>query len=223
MFHFRLKKVQEHYHGVDPDDWKTKYDLVTTNGSQDGLSKSLEMLTNPGDSLVVEDHSFFSTFSILDPHGARYIPVDGDNEGIRPDSLWGALSSNWRPGEPGAPKYIYTNPTGSNPTGTVLPAERKREIYQICSEYDMVIMEDDPYYYMQFLEPGEERSPSFLSLDTDGRVLRFDSFSKMMSSGIRLGWVTGPKELVDKVVLHLQVSALHASSLSQVKGKLNIS
>lgn len=66
----------------------------------------------------------------------------------------------------------------------------------------MLILEDDPYYYMQF---QEEREPSFLSIDRDGRVMRFDSFSKVMSSGIRLGYVTGPKPLVDKLVLHIQV------------------
>ena len=63
---------------------------------------------------------------------------------------------------------------------------------------------------------GEERVPSFLSIDEDRRVLRFDSFSKVLSSGIRLGFMTGPKPLVDRILLHVQVSVLHASSLSQV-------
>ena len=58
--------------------------------------------------------------------------------------------------------------------------------------------------------------PSFLSIDEDRRVLRFDSFSKVLSSGIRLGFMTGPKPLIDRTLLHVQVSVLHASSLSQV-------
>lgn len=62
----------------------------------------------------------------------------------------------------------------------------------------------------------QERTPSFLSLDTDGRVIRFDSLSKVLSSGIRLGYVTGPRELVEPITYHMQVSVLHASSLSQV-------
>ena len=129
--------------------------------------------------------------------------VDTDSEGMRPDSLWHSLSSRYQPGDPAAPKFIYTNPTGCNPCGTVLPIARKREIYDICREYDVVIIEDDPYYYMQF---GEEREASFLSIDRDARVMRLDSLSKVMSSGIRLGFLTGPKPLVDKVVLHMQVS-----------------
>jgi kynurenine/2-aminoadipate aminotransferase len=90
---------------------------------------------------------------------------------------------------------------------------------QICSDYDLLILEDDPYYFMQYSSSGAlERS--FLSMDTDGRVLRFDSFSKILSSGLRLGFVTGPKPLIDKIALHMQVSVLHAASLSQVRMKL---
>ncbi len=76
---------------------------------------------------------------------------------MRPDSLWAELSSRFRPGDPGAPKFLYTNPTGANPCGTVLPVDRKRAIYEIACEYDMVIVEDDPYYYMQFGEEREQR------------------------------------------------------------------
>lgn len=102
--------------------------------------------------------------------------VETDAEGMKPDSLFRELNRRWQPGEPGVPRFIYTNPTGQNPAGTVLPIERKREIYDICNEYDMIILEDDPYFYMQF---GGKREPSFLSIDSDKRVIRFDSFSKV--------------------------------------------
>ena len=78
----------------------------------------------------------------------------------------------------------------------------------------MLILEDDPYYYLQFLQGN--RPPSFLSLDTEGRVLRFDSFSKVLSSGLRLGFVSGPPQLVERIQLHMQCSVLHASSMSQI-------
>ncbi len=67
------------------------------------------------------------------------------------------------------PKYIYINPTGANPTGTVLPQDRRQEIYNLAAEHDLLILEDDPYFYLQF---EDVRPPSFLSMDTDGRVLR---------------------------------------------------
>jgi len=96
---------------------------------------------------------------------------------------------------------LYTIPTGSNPTGKSIPFSRKKEIYEIAQQHDLIIMEDDPYYYLQF----DKRIPSFLSLDTDGRVLRFDSFSKIVSSGLRLGFATGPAPLVERLNLHMQV------------------
>ena len=77
---------------------------------------------------------------------------------------------------------MYLNPTGSNPTGAVMTPERRQEIYEICSAYDVLILEDDPYYFMQFRDEGEGRVPSFLSIDEDQRVIRFDSFSKVRIS-----------------------------------------
>jgi kynurenine/2-aminoadipate aminotransferase len=75
-----------------------------------------------------------------------------------------------------------------------------------------LILEDDPYYWMQF---AAQRTPSFLSMDVDGRVLRFDSFSKLLSSGLRVGFVTGPPQLIERIELHQQASVLHSSGVSQ--------
>lgn len=112
------------------------------------------------------------------------------------------------------PKCIYINPTASNPTGVTMPLERRKEIYQICCKYNLIILEDDAYYFLHFLD---EQPVSFLSLDTEGRVIRFDSFSKVITSGLRVGWLTGPKQLVQTIELHIQSSYLHSSSLSQVR------
>lgn len=111
-------------------------------------------------------------------------------------------------------KVLYVNPTGANPTGVSLPLERRQEIYEIARDFNLLIFEDDPYYFLQF---EEQRTPSFLSLDVDGRVIRFDSLSKVLSSGIRIGYVTGPKALLEPIMFHMQVSVLHASSMSQVR------
>ena len=86
----------------------------------------------------------------------------------------------------------------------MLPLERRKEILQLCSDYNLILLEDDPYFYLQF-EEKHLRPPSLFSLDTEGRVIRFDSFSKILSSGVRLGFVTGPKELIQRIVLHMQV------------------
>jgi len=202
-----LKDLQRHVHQP-----MSTTELVVTTGSQDGLCKALEMLMEPGEPVVVEDFVYAGTLAIMDPYRPDYKIVPGDSEGMRPDILRDVLSSSSSLERP--PKFIYINPTGANPTGTVLTQERRNEIYQLASEHDMLILEDDPYYYLQFL--SGDRPPSFLSLDTEGRVLRFDSFSKVLSSGLRLGFVSGPPQLVDRIVLHMQCSVLHASSMSQI-------
>ena len=104
--------------------------------------------------------------------------------------------------------------TDSNPTGASLSLERKKLIYEISSEFNLLILEDDPYYYLR-LEGDRSQHPSFLELDTDARVIRFDSFSKILSSGMRIGFVTGPKPLIERVNLHTQASNLHPTGITQ--------
>ena len=212
----RLRNWQVKVHSPPEPTWSNS-DLLVTSGSQDGLCKACEMMLDEGDSVVVEDYIYSGTLAIMNPYKPNYVAISSDQDGMRPDKLREALAAKWRPEEmettKGAPKFMYINPTGANPTGRVLTAERRKEIYQIACEYKLLILEDDPYYYMQF-EGG--RVPSFYSMDVDGRVMRFDSFSKILSSGIRMGFVTGPKPLVNRIMLHMQVSVISAASLSQV-------
>ncbi|XP_070553942.1 kynurenine/alpha-aminoadipate aminotransferase, mitochondrial-like isoform X2 [Ptychodera flava] len=171
-------------------------DLVVTTGNQDGLCR-------------------------LDPHGCNVLGVDSDQEGMKPSHLREILS-RWNPSDvskprqevPDIPRILYLNPNGGNPTGAGLTMERKKEIYEIARNYNLLIIEDDPNYYVQFTRP---RVPSFLSLDEDGRVIRLDSFSKVLSAaGLRLGFVTGPKLLLQRLVLHTVAGVLHSSSLPQI-------
>ncbi|TRZ03928.1 hypothetical protein DNTS_000274 [Danionella cerebrum] len=148
----------------------------------------------------------------MQPLGCNLISVPSDQDGIKPSGLSQALES-WHPSNPQKPRVLYTIPNGGNPTGASISHERKIEVYELARKYDLLIIEDDPYYFLQFQKPW---APSFLSMDVDGRVLRTDSFSKILSSGIRLGFVTGPKPLVDRVVLHIQASTMHTSSFTQL-------
>ncbi|XP_033713427.1 kynurenine/alpha-aminoadipate aminotransferase, mitochondrial isoform X3 [Tursiops truncatus] len=86
-------------------------------------------------------------------------------------------------------------------------------IHALTRKYDFLIIEDDPYYFMQFSKP---RAPTFLSMDVDGRVIRADSFSKVLSSGLRIGFITGPKPLIERIVLHTEVSTMHTSTFTQL-------
>ncbi|XP_030047407.1 kynurenine/alpha-aminoadipate aminotransferase, mitochondrial [Microcaecilia unicolor] len=196
---------------------KGKMSLCVTTGSQEGLSKVFDMLVNPGDSILLDAPTYSGNMAALLPLGCNLINIPSDRDGIIPQALKEVLS-RWRTGtaaNPNStfPKLLYTIPNGSNPTGTSLTMERKREIYQIARDYDLLIIEDDPYYFLQFQKPW---TPSFLSMDVDGRVIRTDSMSKVLSSGLRIGFLTGPEPLIDRIVLHIQTSTMHTSTFSQV-------
>ncbi|ODN02595.1 Kynurenine/alpha-aminoadipate aminotransferase, mitochondrial [Orchesella cincta] len=200
--------------------------LIVTVGSQNALHGMLEIILEVGDPVVIPNPCYSSTLSIMDPYSPTYLAVPEDSDGMQPDALRSALQ-NWygnnspsqsdgnekvKPGFK-RPKILYVNPTGANPSGIVIPTERKKEIYRIAQEYNLLILEDDPYYFLHFLQ---EDPTTFLSMDVDGRVIRFDSFSKVLSSGIRVGFATGPKNLIRSLEMYLQASILHAASLSQV-------
>ncbi|XP_064636608.1 kynurenine/alpha-aminoadipate aminotransferase, mitochondrial-like isoform X2 [Lineus longissimus] len=215
-----LRELQKKLHDpplFNSENKETKTDLCMVSGSQDGLSKAFDMLVSRGDNVLVEIPCYPGTLTALRPKGANLIGVETDHQGMKPSSLREALSK-WKPEDSkdplsDIPKILYTVPNGGNPTGMSTTENRKKEIYQIAHEYDILIVEDDPYYFLQF---NEVPIPSYLSLDIDGRVLRMDSFSKIISSGMRIAVVTAPSFFLEKLVAHMQVAGMHADSLSQV-------
>uniref|UniRef100_A0A0P4WH93 Aminotransferase class I/classII large domain-containing protein n=1 Tax=Scylla olivacea TaxID=85551 RepID=A0A0P4WH93_SCYOL len=115
----------------------------------------------------------------------------------------------------GRRKLMYIVPHGDNPTGITMSENRMRELYSLACEYDFLIMEDDPYYFLQY---DPQVSSSFLSLDTEGRVLRVDTFSKTIGAGVRLGYITADQPFVDKLTTMHSFIMSHASPFSQVLG-----
>ncbi|XP_077209713.1 kynurenine/alpha-aminoadipate aminotransferase, mitochondrial-like isoform X2 [Paroedura picta] len=184
---------------------------------ESGQMKVFDMLINPGDNILMDDPNYIGTLVGLRPLGCNIISIPSDENGILPKALKDILS-RWGPenthkSSSNTPKFLYTVPNGGNPSGSSLTAERKKEIYQLAKEYNFLIIEDDPYYFLQYEKTD---APSFLSLDVDGRVIRCDTFSKVISSGFRLGFITGPAPLIDKIILHVQVSTMQPSTFTQV-------
>ncbi|XP_070785810.1 kynurenine/alpha-aminoadipate aminotransferase, mitochondrial isoform X2 [Enoplosus armatus] len=215
-----MKNLQKNLHnpptaGYTPENGQM--DVCVTTGSQEGLCKVFEMLVNPGDNVLLDAPTYSGTLAALQPLGCNLINVPSDQHGMIPAALKEVLS-RWDPSEvhkpsSSAPKILYTIPNGGNPTGASMTTQRKQEVYELARQYDMLIIEDDPYYFLQFDKPW---APTFLSMDVDGRIIRTDSFSKILSSGLRMGFVTGPKPLVDRVVLHIQASTMHTSTFTQL-------
>ncbi|KAI0299111.1 PLP-dependent transferase [Multifurca ochricompacta] len=190
------------------NDWTT---LVHT-GNTDGWSRIARLLLNPGDTLLVEEWAYPSAISNTRPLEVRMKSIPMDGQGIRTDVLR-AILSGWNAEKDGPrPRVLYTVPVGQNPVGVTMGLERKKAIYAICVEYDIIIAEDDPYFFLQVGEfvPKSQRKlesaggdndndvahfisslvPSFLKVDTEGRVIRIDTFSKTIAPGVRLGWFT---------------------------------
>ncbi|OQR82886.1 hypothetical protein ACHHYP_15395 [Achlya hypogyna] len=184
--------------------------LSVTTGSQDALYKAFEMLLSEDDALLIEKPTYSGTLAHLNAVNCELVCIDTDGEGLVPAHL-GATLDEW-PAHKKKPKVLYTIPTGGNPTGVSMSYARKQEVYAIAQKHGLIILEDDPYYYLKLDGP---RVKSFLSMDVDGRVLRFDSFSKILSSGLRVGTVMGPTPLVERLNLHTQSANLHSSGLSQ--------
>ncbi|XP_020495971.2 kynurenine/alpha-aminoadipate aminotransferase, mitochondrial [Labrus bergylta] len=215
-----MKNLQKNLHNPPTASYTPEngqMDMCVTTGSQEGLCKVFEMLVNPGDNVLLDAPTYSGTLAALQPLGCNLINVPSDQHGMIPAALKEVLS-RWNPSEvhkpdSDAPKVLYTIPNGGNPTGASMTAQRKQEVYELARQYDMLIIEDDPYYFLQFDKPW---APTFLSMDVDGRIIRTDSFSKILSSGLRIGFVTGPKPLVDRVVLHIQASTMHTSTFTQL-------
>ncbi|ESK97603.1 aromatic amino acid aminotransferase [Moniliophthora roreri MCA 2997] len=194
--------------------YKPAYSNFTTlvhTGNTDGISKAAWTLCNPGEGVLVSEWTYPSAMATMMPLGCKMVPVKMDSQGMRSDHLR-ALLSGWDEAERGMPRphVLYTIPVGQNPTGVTVEYQRKKEIYDICVEFDVIIVEDDPYYFLQSgpYAPQEERRdqpdistltdeeyiaqlvPSYLKLDYQGRVIRLDTFSKTIAPGSRLGWFT---------------------------------
>ncbi|CAG8595469.1 3337_t:CDS:2, partial [Paraglomus occultum] len=187
------------------------FDLCVGTGSQDLLAKTLEALISPGDYVLIENPTYTGTLAFLRSQPCNLVEVETDDQGLVPDSLYSILD-NWDHTQR-FPKILYTVPVGGNPTGISTTFERKQQIYAYAQKFNILILEDDPYYYLQFNSP---RIKSYLSMDTDGRVVRFDSMSKLLSAGIRIGWATGPAPIIDRINMHTQATNLHPSSLAQM-------
>ncbi|ORZ09018.1 pyridoxal phosphate-dependent transferase [Absidia repens] len=208
-----LKELQiiEHHPSVE-------FDLAIGAGSQDLLTKGLEMFINPGDAVLVEDPAYTGALAFLQTQDCDVVGCKTDDGGMIPEAFE-SLLENWPTSNPygktdqARPKVLYCHPTAGNPTGVSLSEERKRSIYAICQKYDIMILEDDAYYYLQF---DNKRIASYFSLDVDGRVLRCDSMSKILSSGLRIGWVSGPKELIERMNMHTMATNLQPAGIPQL-------
>lgn len=208
-----IKKIHRKYHSpptMDSTD-SNAWDAVVTQGAAGGVSLLFSVLLKKDDLVLVEDYGFGAVRSKIYLREADCAPIKTDELGMIPEDLIKVLDELKEKSI--NPRVLLINPNGQNPTGTICPMDRKQAIYKIAQDFDLMIVEDDPYHYLQYIP---ERVGSFQSIDVDGRVIRVDSVSKLIAPSIRIGWVSGPKAIIKHVVEAQIGHSMACSSISQV-------
>ena len=180
-------------------------DLLILSGSQQGLDLLARLLIDPGDTVLVEEPTFFCARQLFEGRGAMVAGVPCDADGIRLDRLEAWLVRV-------RPKFLYVMPTFQNPTGRTMSLERRKGLLALARRYGLLIVEDDAYSGLRY--EGQELPP-LKALDKGDTVLYLGSFSKMLFMGLRIGWLHAPRAILRQVAIHRQLSDIHAASLSQ--------
>ena len=182
-------------------------DVIITTGGQQGIDLCAKVLCNEGDTIICENPSFIGALNAFRSYNTKLVGVDLEDDGMNIEALENALKANPKT------KIIYVIPTFQNPAGITTSLAKRKAILELAEKYDCTILEDNPYGELRFA--GED-VPTIKSLDTNGRVLYCSSFSKILSAGMRIGFVCGPKELVQKIVVVKQVNDVHTNLFFQM-------
>lgn len=179
--------------------------VLITSGSQQGIDLVGKIFLDPGDAVLVENPCYLAALQSFNGHEASFIGVDSDADGIKTDMVEQALARS-------RPKLIYLVPDFQNPKGTTLSIERREHLIALSRRYQIPILEDDPYGELRYRGAKPE---SLAALDKDGLVIRLSTFSKTLSPGIRIGWVTASEEILQEFAIAKQAADLHTSTIEQ--------
>lgn len=188
----------------------TNENIIPTTASQQGLDFVAKIFCNPGDTVLVEAPTYVGAISAFNSYRVNMVDVELDNEGMNIDDLEAQLKELKDKGI--KPKFIYTIPDFHNPAGVTMSLERRKKLIEIAQRDDLLIIEDSPYRMIRF---RGEHIPSLFALNKGERVMSLFTFSKILVPGFRLGWIIGPKELVEKVIIAKQASDLCSPPFNQ--------
>ncbi len=186
-------------------------EILLTTGSQQVLDLFAWAMIDPGDVAIVEAPSYMAALTAFYNHGADFASVPVDGEGMVVSELPALIERLRKEGK--KPKFIYTIVNFQNPAGATMTVERRKELAAIAERYGLAIFEDDPYGYVRF---DGEHLPSIFSFDKAGNTIYAGSFSKILSPGVRIGWVSGPKDIIRQMAVFKQAVDLCSSPITQV-------
>ncbi|MBE6863990.1 MAG: PLP-dependent aminotransferase family protein [Ruminococcus flavefaciens] len=182
-------------------------ELIVTSGGQQANELSCKVLLNEGDTLLCESPSFIGSLNAFRSYNVNLVGVDMEADGIDLEKLENALKTEKNV------KILYLIPNFQNPTGRTMSLAKRKAVYELACKYDFIILEDDPYGELRF---AGENVPTIKSLDTEGRVIYSSTFSKIISSGFRTGFVSAPAPIIQKMIVCKQVSDVHSNIWAQV-------
>ncbi len=184
--------------------------LIVTTGSQQALDLLGKTLVDPGSKVIVEGPTFLATIQCFRLYGADLVSAPIDAEGVHVDQLEQLIKTH-------RPKFVYLIPTFGNPSGAMLSLARRRRVLELAVQYQTLIVEDDPYGDLYFDAPPP---PSLLALSHEvpgsrDWLVHCGSLSKVLSPGLRVGWMVAPPELLAKATMCKQFSDAHTSTFAQ--------
>ena len=188
----------------------TANELIVTTGSQQALDLLGKTMISPGDKVIVEGPTFLATIQCFRLYGAELISAPCDGHGVKTDELEKLIAEH-------KPKFVYLIPTFGNPSGALLSLKRRKKVLEMAVKYNTLIVEDDPYGDLYFNEPPP---PSLLALSSGvpgsrDLIAYCGSLSKVLSPGLRVGWMAAQPELLAKATMCKQFSDAHTSTFAQ--------
>lgn len=180
---------------------------VIVTGGQQGIELTCKAFCNEGDVVICENPTFIGALNAFRSNGAKTVGVELEEDGINIEKLEETIKNTANV------KLLYLIPTFQNPGGITTSLEKRKKIYEIAKKYKLVIIEDNPYGELRFA--GDE-IPTIKSMDTEGLVVYCGSFSKVLSAGMRVGFMCAPSEIVSKAVVAKQVEDVHTNIFFQM-------
>jgi len=168
----------------------TSDSLFITNGASGGLDLLCTLLTHPGDTIFVEEPSYFLALRIFEDHGLQVVPIQTDEQGLMIEALQEKLAEV-------RPKFIYVIPTFQNPSGHTLPRERREQLVALSQEYGFFILADEVYQFLSYTQSPPTPFAAYTDMEN---VVSLNSFSKILAPGLRLGWIQAHSKTIQVLV-----------------------
>lgn len=188
----------------------TEENIIIFSGSQQALDTVGKMFLNPGDTAIVGLPSYLGGINAFRSYESNLVGIPLDKDGMRPDILEETVKKLLK--DKILPKFIYVIPTFQNPAGVVMPESRRKKLIDIANEYNLLIIEDDPYGKLNYDGPSVKPIKAF---DDEGHVIYMSTFSKILSPGFRIAWTVAPKNVTRKMEICKQALDLCTNTFIQ--------